>query len=50
MDDRREYPVTDLTGRRGNMDGFSLATDGESLYFSWGDELGDIWVMDVVRE
>ena len=21
--------------------------DGESLYFTWWDEIGDIWVMDV---
>ena len=25
----------------------SLVTDGEYLYFTWGQELGDIWVMDV---
>jgi hypothetical protein len=50
MEDGREYPVTDLTGRRGAMRPFSLATDGKYLYFTWGEELGDIWVMDVVRE
>jgi hypothetical protein len=50
MEDCREVPVTDLTGRRGNLDRWSLATDGEYLYFSWGEELGDLWVMDVVRE
>jgi Tol biopolymer transport system component len=50
MEDGREYPVTDLTGRRGDLNYFSLATDGEHLYFSWRDDLGDIWVMDVVRE
>jgi hypothetical protein len=50
MEDGREYPVTDLTGRRGNMNIFSLAADGEYLYFSWGEELGDIWVMDVLHE
>jgi hypothetical protein len=32
------------------MNGFSLAADGEYLYFNWGDDLGGIWVMDVVRE
>jgi TolB protein len=50
IEDGREYRVTDLTGRRGSMNPFSLATDGEYLYFTWGDDLGDIWVMDVVRE
>jgi hypothetical protein len=50
MEDRREYPVTDLTGRRGILSLHALATEGEYLYFTWGEELGDIWVMDVVRE
>ncbi len=26
------------------------ATDGSYLYFTWQDDLGDIWVMDVVQE
>jgi TolB protein len=50
MEDGKEYPVTDLAGRRGSLYGWSIATDGEYLYFSWGEQLGDIWVMDVVRE
>jgi hypothetical protein len=25
------------------------ASDGEFLYFTWRDDLGDIWVMDVVQ-
>jgi hypothetical protein len=49
MEDGREYPVTDLTGRLGDQ-GHSIATDGEYLYFTWEEVLGDIWVMDVVRE
>jgi hypothetical protein len=49
MEDGREYPVTDLTGRRGSLY-FSLDTDGEYLYFTWRHDLGDIWVMDVLRE
>ena len=28
----------------------SLATDGEYIYFRWEENLGDIWVMDVVDE
>ena len=50
MDDRSERPVTDLTGRRGTLESNSLTTDGDYLYFAWGDTLGDIWVMDVAEE
>jgi TolB protein len=39
--------VTDLVGPRGNL-GMGLATDGAYLYFTWSEEIGDIWVMDVV--
>jgi hypothetical protein len=29
--------------------GWGLATDGEYLYFTWSEVIGDIWVMDLVR-
>jgi len=48
-DDGREYPVTDFEGHRGNL-GWDLATEGRFLYFTWGESLGDIWVMDVVTD
>ena len=44
-----ERQATDLSGRRGYLEPLSLATDGRDLYFTWGEDLGDIWVMDVVR-
>jgi hypothetical protein len=41
-------PLTDLAGRRGTLGSQQLpATDGAFLYFTWRDDLGDIWVMDV---
>ncbi len=40
----------DLTGRPGEVGGLSLDTDGEFLYFTWQEDLGDIWVMDVVTD
>ena len=49
-DGTRERPVTDLRGKRGYLESLSLATDGRYLYFTWGEDLSDIWVMDVVRE
>jgi len=49
-DDGEERLVVDLTGRRGQLDLMSLATDGEFLYFSWQEDEGDLWVMDVVMD
>ena len=49
LQDGREYPVTDFEGRRGNL-GWDLATDGQYLYFTWGEDLGDIWVMDAASD
>ena len=46
--DGREYVVADLRGRPGMM-GWCLSTDGVYLYFTWREDLGDIWVMDVVK-
>ena len=40
--------MTDLSGKNGGMVTMALATDGEYLYFSWEENVGDLWVMDVV--
>ena len=48
LEDRRERLVADLSGKLGSLGRFALATDGEYLYFTWEETLGDIWVMDVV--
>jgi len=42
-----ERPVTDFTGRRGAPGVSALATDGRYLYFTWAEDVGDIWTMDV---
>jgi Tol biopolymer transport system component len=47
LETRNETPVTDLRGRRGALGAFALATDGRWLYFTWREDVGDIWVMDV---
>jgi Tol biopolymer transport system component len=49
LDDGTEYPVTDLAGRPGEL-GWDMDTDNEYLYFTWFDETGDIWVMDVMQD
>jgi Tol biopolymer transport system component len=41
--------LTKLAGRRGYL-GYSFATDGRYLYFTWSEDVGDIWVMDVVTD
>ena len=48
--DGSERQVTDFSGRRGALGPEVLATDGSFLYFSWEQDTGDIWVMDVVTE
>ena len=40
--------MTELEGKPGALGNAALATDGEHLYFAWEEDLGDIWVMDVV--
>ena len=49
LEDGAERAVTDFHGRPGTIGGFGLATDGSSLYFTWDDNIGDLWVMDVVE-
>ncbi len=44
-----ERPVTDFRDKRGSPGSESLTTDGEFIYFSWEEDMGDIWVMDVSR-
>ena len=50
LKDRRTRPVTDLVGRRGTLGTQQMpTTDGAFFYFTWRDDLGDIWVMDVAE-
>jgi len=45
--DRQERLIVNLAGRRGELVNQAPATDGTHLYFSWREDLGDIWVMDI---
>jgi hypothetical protein len=40
--------LTSLKGQRGSIGG-GLAADERHLYFTWREDVGDIWVMDVMR-
>jgi len=44
---KKERRLTDFAGRRGSMGFQTPSTDGKYIYFTWRDDLGDIWVMDV---
>ncbi len=48
VQDHAERLVADLSEKPGNQGGYALASDGDYLYFTWEETLGDIWVMDFV--
>jgi Tol biopolymer transport system component len=50
IDARSVRRLTDLTVRRGSANAGEMSTDGRYLYFAWGGNEGDIWVMDLVDE
>jgi len=47
--DGKERRLSALDGRRGFLPGYAPVGDGRYLYFTWAEEIGDIWVMDVVE-
>ena len=49
LESGEEHSLANLSDRRGHL-GIGLATDGEYIYFTWNDDIGDIWVMDVVTD
>ncbi len=49
VDDDTEQRLTDLKGMRGTL-GSVFDIGGAYLYFTWRENLGDIWVMDVVQD
>lgn len=49
VEDGNARMMTDLSGKPGTLGGEALDTDGEYIYFTWEEDLGDIWLMDVVK-
>ncbi len=47
VEDGSQARLTDLTGRTGHL-GWGVDSDGKYFYFTWAEETGDLWVMDVV--
>ncbi len=50
VETKKARPITNLTGRPGGLGQIALATDGAYIYFTWMEDIGDIWVADVVHE
>jgi hypothetical protein len=51
VNNRKARAMTDFKGKpRGNLGCMSLGTDGKYLYFTWEEDFGDIWLMDVEWE
>jgi hypothetical protein len=42
-----ESRAAELEGRHGALEPSAIDTDGAHLYFTWVEDEGDIWVMDV---
>ena len=47
--DGSERTIADFSGKRGVLS-LGFTTDDQYLYFGWDEDLGDIWVMDVVTD
>jgi eukaryotic-like serine/threonine-protein kinase len=48
LSDGKISRLTELEGRRGRL-GYIGATDDRYMYFTWYEDDGDIWVMDVAK-
>jgi len=46
LEDGAVRQVTDLMGKRGSLGSYALATDGRQLFFTWEEDIGDLWVME----
>jgi Tol biopolymer transport system component len=46
MATRADRPMTDFKGRRGTLGAFAVSTEGRYLYFTWRDDVADLWAMD----
>jgi hypothetical protein len=49
LDDGHERQMTNLSGRPGSLRPHGLAVSDRYVYFTWSNDLGDIWVADVVK-
>ena len=50
LGERTERQLMDLSDKPGRIDFSAVAPHGRYLYFTWREDQGDIWVMDVVQD
>jgi hypothetical protein len=50
LEDGTERRVTRFSQKAGRLGDYALAVGKEYLYFTWRNDLGDIWVMDVATD
>jgi hypothetical protein len=46
----RQRRLTRFVQKPGSLGGSALAASKTHLYFAWRNDVGDIWVMDVVPD
>ena len=49
VEEGQERRLTDFAGKPGRLGPYAIDTDGDYVYFTWRNDVGDIWVMDVVE-
>jgi Tol biopolymer transport system component len=47
-DGKKEQRLTNFEGRKGRVEGNAIDVDDQYIYIAWRDDIGDIWVMDIV--
>jgi Tol biopolymer transport system component/tRNA A-37 threonylcarbamoyl transferase component Bud32 len=45
-----ERLVVDLSGRRGGLGDYGSPTDGRFVYFTWNDDVGDLWTLELAAD
>ena len=50
VDDGALRPLTRLEGRVGFIGWNNVSVDDCYLYFTWREDCGDLWVMDIVEK
>ena len=50
VEEGQERRLTDFAGKPGRLGPYAIDTDGDYVYFTWRNDVGDIWVMDVAQQ
>jgi hypothetical protein len=50
VENDRERRLTLFTGKQGRPGQYTIDADEDYVYFTWRDDVGDIWVMDIAQQ